>query len=227
MGTTLTFAKKRFAYRTQKNSALFFSIVFHPVMLPTFFFIFACWMVPEILTPFSTFALQVRFLILIFITTMVIPVAMLSIHFALNKQKLSLNLLYLHERKARIYPFFYTALFYSGITYMFYFNLHLNVFICSFIAMVSFALLLISFISLFYKISAHIMALTAVAGYLILLQLSLPDTDLLLSICVMIGITGITASSRLFLQAHTPAQILAGCFVGLLSTCSCLLWLYV
>jgi len=222
----LSFAKKRLLYRIQKNIALFFSVVFHPVMLPTEFFIFASWLTPEILTPFSSLALQGRFILLIFITTMVVPMIMLSIHFLLQKRTLSFKLLYLQERKERIYPFFHTAVFYSGITYLFYFNLHLNIFICSFMAMVSFALLLISFISLFYKISAHIMALSAVVGYLFLLQLFLPDVDLLISICILILISGITASARLFLQAHTPLQIFAGFIAGLVSTCSCLLWLY-
>lgn len=222
-----SFARKRSCYSKQKKIALFFSIVFHPVMLPTLFFAFASWMTPDILAPFSSSALQWRFIGLIFITTMVIPLLMLSLHFILNKQQLKIRLLYLQNRKDRIYPFFHTALFYSGITYLFHFNLHLNIFICSFMAMVSIALLLTAFISLFYKISAHAMALSAVVGYLFFLHFFLPDTDLLISICVVIFITGLTASSRLFLQAHSPAQIIAGCMTGLLATCSCILWLYV
>ncbi len=222
----ISFARKRSWYTTQKKFALFFSVAFHPVMLPTSFFTFAAGMTPDILAPFSNLALQLRFIGLIFITTMVIPLLMLSLHFILNKQKVTFQLLYLQNRKDRIYPFFHTAVFYSGITYLFYVKLHLNIFICSFMAMVSISLLLTAFMSLFYKISAHVMALSAVVGYLFFLHFFLPDTDLLISICVLIFITGLTASSRLFLQAHSPAQIIAGCVVGLLSTCSCLIWLY-
>jgi membrane-associated phospholipid phosphatase len=222
----LSFAQKRASYIIQKNIALFFSIVFHPVMLPTLFFSFSAWMIPDLLTPFSEPALQWGFIGLIFITTMAIPLAMLSIHFMLSKKQVTLKLLYLQNRKDRIYPFFHTALFYAGITYLFHVNLHLNIFICAFMGMVSIALFLTALISLFYKISAHTMALSAVTGYLFLLQLFLPGSNLLISLCVLVFVTGITASARLFLQAHHPMQIVAGCFVGVLSTSSCLLWLY-
>jgi membrane-associated phospholipid phosphatase len=227
MGTAIrSFAQKRSYYLIQKNTALFFSVVFHPVMLPTLFFSFAALMIPDLLTPFSDTAMQWGFIGLIFITTMAIPLLMLSVHFMLHKKKVGLALLYLQNRKDRIYPFFHTAIFYTGITYLFHMNLHLNIFICAFMGMVSIALLLTACISLFYKISAHTMALSAVVGYLFLMQLFLPGADLLISSCSLILITGITASSRLFLRAHHPGQIIAGCLVGLLSTCSCLIWLY-
>jgi membrane-associated phospholipid phosphatase len=226
MAISSSFAKIRHRYILLKRFALLFSIVFHPVMLPTLFFSFAMWQCPEILSPFTDLSLQWRFITLIFITTMAIPLAMLSIHFLLNKQNLNLKLLYLQNRKDRIYPFFHTAIFYCGITYLFHYNLHLNVFICSFMGMVSVALILVSFVSLLYKISAHVMALTAVIGYLFLLQILLPDVDLIYSICTLILIAGITASARLFLQAHTPLQLLLGLIAGMLATSSCLIWLY-
>lgn len=227
MKQPISFAQKRFRYRIVKNTALFFSVVFHPVMLPTLFFSFAAWMTPEVLVPFSNGMLQFRFVSLIFITTMVIPLIMLSIHFALNKRKFHFSLLYLHNRKERVYPFFHTAVFYTGITYLFYVNLHLNIFICAFMGMVSLSLLSTAVISLFYKISAHVMALTAVTGYLFVLNLFMSDVDLTISICILIFIGGMTASSRLFLQAHTPSQILAGFITGLATASSCLLWFYI
>ena len=225
MASTMSFAQTRHRYNLLKKIALFFSIVFHPVMLPTQFFIFAACMCPEILNPFSDINLLWRFIALIFITTMVIPLTMLSIHFMLSKQKLNLKLLYLQNRKDRIYPFFHTAIFYSGITYLFYFKLHLNVFICAFMSMVTVALLLVSCVSFFYKISAHVMALTPVVGYLFFLQVFLPDVNLMVSICTLILIAGFTASSRLFLQAHTPLQLLFGFLAGILATCSCYFWI--
>ena len=99
MANTMSFTQTRRRYNVLKKNALFFSIAFHPVMLPTQFFIFAACMCPEILNPFSDINLLWRFIALIFITTMVIPLTMLSIHFMLSKQKLNLKLLYLQNRR--------------------------------------------------------------------------------------------------------------------------------
>ena len=135
-------------------------------------------------------------------------------------------MLYLKNTKDRFYPFLHTGIFYGGITYIFYANLHLNPFICSFMSMVAVAVLLSSVISLFYKISAHTLALSALTGYVFLLHFFLPDVELLISGSVLIFITGLTGSCRLFLNAHTLGQLFAGLIVGLLCTASCIVWFY-
>jgi hypothetical protein len=226
MGMTTSFSRKRFWYTTERDLALLVSILFHPVMLPTLFFVFAAVMTPDILTPFSNSSLQLRFILLIFITTMIIPVVMLCMHFLLSKRKISLDMLSLQNTKDRVYPFLHTGIFYAGITYIFYANLHLNAFICSFMGMVAFAVLLSSAISVFYKISAHTLALSSLTGYVFLLQFFLPDVDLLISGCVLIFITGLTATCRLFLNAHTLGQVFVGFVAGLLCTASCIVWFY-
>ena len=226
MGRTTSFSRKRFWYTTERELALLVSILFHPVMLPTLFFVFATVMTPAILSPFSNSSLQLRFILLIFITTMIIPVVMLCMHFLLSKRKISLDMLSLQNTKDRVYPFLHTGIFYAGITYIFYANLHLNTFICSFMGMVALAVLLSSGISIFYKISAHTLALSALTGYVFLLHFFLPDVDLLISGCVVLFITGLTASCRLFLNAHTLGQVFAGFIIGLLCTASCIVWFY-
>jgi membrane-associated phospholipid phosphatase len=226
MADTLPFSKRRFWYTTERMIAFWVSVLFHPVVLPTLFFIFAAVTTPEIITPFSSGGLQLRFILLIFITTMLIPIAMLCLHLILSKRKISLQMLYLQNTKDRVYPFLHTGLFYGGITYLFYANLHLNPFICSFMGMVTLAVLLSAGISTFYKISAHVLALSALTGYVFLLHFFLPEVNLLISACSLIFITGLTASCRLLLNAHTPGQILGGFVVGLLCTLSCIVWFY-
>lgn len=226
MGMTTSFSRKRFWYTTERELALLMSILFHPVMLPTLFFVFAAVVTPDILAPFSNSSLKLRFILLIFITTMLVPVVMLCMHFILSKRKISLDMLYLQNTKDRVYPFLHTGLFYAGITYLFYANLHLNPFICSFMGMVSFAVLLSAAISVFYKISAHTLALSALTGYIFLLHFFLPDNNLLLSGCSLIFITGLVATCRLFLNAHTLGQVFTGFIAGLLCTLSCIIWFY-
>jgi hypothetical protein len=226
MSTTTSFGRKRFCYSTKRELALLASIVFHPVLLPTLFFVFAAAMAPDILAPFSNSSLQLRFILLIFITTCIIPVVMLCAHLLLSKKKISGQLLYLQNTKDRVYPFLHTGLFYSGIVYLFYAKLNLNVFICSFMSMIALGVLLSAGISCFYKISAHTLALSALTGYIFLLHFFLPDVNLLISDCVLVLIAGLTASSRLFLNAHTLGQVFAGCLVGLLCSASCIVWFY-
>lgn len=226
MSITTSFSRKRFWYTTERRFALLVSILFHPVMLPTLFFIFAAVMTPEILSPFSTISLQFRFIVLIFITTMLIPVVMLCLHFILSKRKINLDMLSLKNTKDRVYPFLHTGIFYAGITYIFYANLHLNTFICSFMGMLTLAVLLSSAISVFYKISAHTLALSSLTGFVFLLHFFLPNVDLLVSACILLFITGLTATCRLFLNAHTIGQVCVGFITGLLCTASCIVWFY-
>jgi hypothetical protein len=219
-----SFQRKRFWYTTERKLALLISFLFHPVMLPTQFFIFAAAMAPDILTPFNNAELRLRFILLIFITTMAIPVVMLIMHLVLSKKKVNLEMLYMQNAKDRIYPFLHTGLFYAGITYLFREQLQLNPFICAFMGMLALAVLLSAGVSAYYKMSAHTLALSAVTSYIFLLHFFVPDLNLIISGCIAIFITGLTATCRLFLNAHTPGQILVGFIAGLLCSLSCIVW---
>ena len=81
-------------------------------------------------------------------------------------------------------------------------------YITSIVAMASFALL----ITIWWKISYHMMGLGGIIGALIALSLRL-DANLQYYIIISIIVTGFVSTARLRLSAHTPLQILSVFFL--------------
>ncbi|MDR4987535.1 MAG: hypothetical protein RG741_01695 [Bacteroidales bacterium] len=194
----------------QQNVARAFSTLFHPILIPTLglFILFQ-------LDTFLTFAISAgarRFLLLIvFINTAVAP--MLSV--LLMKHTGYVKDIRLYDRNERILPLMVTiALFF--ITYYLLRQLALPSLIYFFIISATLLVILTLMVSFFWKISIHMVSLGGLTGFLIITSLLL-QTDISWLIVTAILVSGITASSRLILRAHNPAQVYAGYLLGLLA----------
>jgi membrane-associated phospholipid phosphatase len=118
------------------------------------------------------------------------------------------------ERRERMLPLFFTAIcFYLGYHIISKFSPSsvINLFMFSSIMLVI-AVLCISF---FWKISMHMTGIGGVTG-LIMILLQIYKADLIFILCVAILIAGTIATSRLALRSHTPLQLVAGYFLGIL-----------
>jgi hypothetical protein len=76
--------------------------------------------------------------------------------------------------------------------------------------------LLILIISIFWKISIHMAGIGGITALITLLSLS-NGMDMTIILCLVILFTGIIASARLALNAHSPLQLLAGYAVGMIT----------
>jgi len=80
----------------------------------------------------------------------------------------------------------------------------------------TFALVLTMLINLKWKISAHMVGIGGVIGAIIGLSMRL-FVDYRLIIMILIIVAGLIGSSRMLLNAHSPAQIYFGFGVGISS----------
>jgi hypothetical protein len=66
------------------------------------------------------------------------------------------------------------------------------------------------------KASLHLVGVGGLLMYLIILSVHF-EMNIIIAISLFIGITGLVASSRLYLKAHTKPELLIGLCIGLLS----------
>jgi hypothetical protein len=85
--------------------------------------------------------------------------------------------------------------------------------------------LLVGLISIYWQISAHSVGIGGVVGIVAGIITKFGETDLVLVLAALIMLTGMVASARLRLNAHTPAQIGAGLMLGLSTSMMTVFWL--
>lgn len=119
----------------------------------------------------------------------------------------------MHDSKERIIPFIATMVFYIwtflGVNSTFSLGSQFNVFIMG--AVIS--LMVAFFTNLFHKLSIHMTGMGGLLMALILSSLS-AVRPILPFIILVILLSGIVGSARLYLKAHTQKEIFTGLLVG-------------
>lgn len=188
--------------------ALFLSYTFQPLLIPTLIFVFLLFGIPEVSA--SQYYNEWFILMMVFVTTFVIPVL------SLLTMKLTGNIgsLHLENRDERVFPFSTVSLFYGISTYLFYIKFEIEpVFILA-LASITICVILLTGVTFFWKISAH---MTGIAGFLaiiIVIALKNPAFNLVNFLLAGFILSGSVASSRLYLNAHTPVEIFGGFLLG-------------
>ncbi len=112
-------------------------------------------------------------------------------------------------------PFLFTTFIYGADTFLLTRNLsslHLSVVI---LAAVSVCIGLVTLVTLFWKISAHAVGTGGLLGFLFGIVYSFAAMELLYPTLACVLATGLLLSARLYLNAHTPAEVGAGFLLGL------------
>lgn len=198
------------ADKTEHFLARFFSLFMHPLLIPG-------WTFLALMSTGNFLSLQIpypmRWMLtgIIFTTTFFIPALMILLMWRFKM----ISSLRMPLRSERLAPLVITAVFFYLTYYLlkqidlaplFYF------YMLGATTLAIFGLL----ITLWWKISLHMIALGGISGAFAALTLFAQGgyTSILLVILVISGFTG---SARLKLQAHTPAEIYAGYLVGAVS----------
>ena len=86
----------------------------------------------------------------------------------------------------------------------------------------------ISYVFLFFKIklSLHTAAIGGIIGFLIYFSLSY-EINLILLLIVLFIISGLIATSRIYLKAHSPLEVFLGFIIGLLTQISAFVIYYI
>ena len=184
------------------------SVLLHPIVLPTIGVLLYFLMVPH------TIKSEQRFFIIgfVFTTTYLIPLGILII---LKGLKL-IHSFKLHTIKERKIPLFLMILFFTVLG-----NVLLSTVVFRDFGMLfygtSFGLILVYLFSIFnIKVSLHLLSMGSIVGFFIIMGMEYmtPLTHILL---ILILFSGLLASSRLHLKAHTPKEVYLGFFFGMIT----------
>ncbi|MBX2946160.1 MAG: hypothetical protein KF725_10025 [Cyclobacteriaceae bacterium] len=192
------------------TTARIISIIFHPLLMPTYLFALLAAVSPALLYPFVQ-SID-AFLTLLFLMTFLLPAVNVGLFRLLGVVK-DVSMV---NRKERIRPFAMIALLYAVFTYLlsskFKISLGDNVFNLIIIidGLVIFSLL----ITFFYKASIHSVGVWGVIGILLPLNKVIDDNAIFSATLVALVVAGVVMSARLQLNAHTPREVLVGSVVG-------------
>jgi len=203
---------------TEKYFAKSISILFHPLFIPLWAYLGLVWQADLILLRIP-FTMVWKLAGLIFLTTFTLPffVMLLMLQFKM------VSSLHMPLRQERIAPLLVTAVFFY-LTY--YLLKQLNIAPVLYVYMLGATILAIiaSAITLWLKISLHMIGIGALTGAYSGLAIISPDSFTLLLI-VAVLISGIVGSSRLILSAHKPPEVYLGFVTGFVLMLSLFLWI--
>jgi hypothetical protein len=211
--------------------AVLLSAVLHPLLMPTLLHGLLLVFAPSVFTRLDDDN-QWRLLLMIFILTFLVP--LFVTYFLLqsgwagswrgadpeseapNAGGELLQNLQMEDRSRRVVPFLFTTFIYGADTFLLTRNLsslHLSVVI---LAAVSVCIGLVTLVTLFWKISAHAVGTGGLLGFLFGIIYDFAAVELLYPTLACVLAAGLLLSARLYLNAHTPAQVGAGFLLGLM-----------
>ncbi|MCP4520550.1 MAG: hypothetical protein GY827_02445 [Cytophagales bacterium] len=192
----------------KKQLAQGISVLLHPLLIPSYLFGMLLLFFPLLLGSIHT---QMMFMGIIIIATFIIPTWLVLF---LRYTKV-ISSIYLQDRKERTLPFLGAVTIYILTTILIYriptdsYNT-----IPQLMLLMTFSLCLTAFITLFWKISAHMVGFSGIVGVLMRIAFHSYSTHLMLILFVAILLAGILMSARLYLNAHTPKQVYIGFLIG-------------
>ncbi|HCZ37358.1 MAG TPA: hypothetical protein DHV26_15655, partial [Cytophagales bacterium] len=191
-----------------RTAATFVSVIFHPLLLTTYlvvllgtFFPALLMIAPQNLRVMTAF---------IFCFTFLLPV----VNLIMFRMFGTIRSYTLENRTERIVPFVAIALIYIVTAYLFFVKLRFSAnfsYLRLIVALLVVAALVLNF---FLKLSVHALAAWGGIGILLPLNKALEQPDLLWPSAGAIVIAGFIMAARLYLNAHTPREILVGSVAG-------------
>jgi hypothetical protein len=196
-----------------RSLAQLLSVVFHPLLLPTYLFAFILYFMPAAML---TLPLQSRWVVLclVVISTFIVP----GLGAYTMVRTGHLDSIEMERREQRGLPLLFTGLCYALTAYLFYRTSALDAIFFFVMGLIAASVFLTYVVSLFWKLSAHSVGMGGALGLLLVLNSIMPDGSLTLAIIVAILISGAVLSARLALHVHSPAQVYTGYGAGLLLT---------
>ncbi len=194
---------------TKNKWAYITSVIFHPLLLPSFFLLILFTFPPQYnLSGYTTF--KWLLLLFVFFLTFVIP-ALLTLLFVKIKVIRQINI---NKKESRIIPLLTVGIVY----YITFYTLSkvnaipgYNLFLLGSTVLIWLTL----YVTYFYKISLHLTAWGGFTGALIGYGLLIPFHGIFFWIVISVFLSGIVGTARLTLKEHTPLQVYSGFITGL------------
>ncbi|MFH2095922.1 MAG: phosphatase PAP2 family protein [Bacteroidota bacterium] len=209
-----SYEEKSFVQETEKRKrnypAIIVSYLFHPLVMPVagIFVLFNSGTSMTLVNP----NIKLYIYLITFITTFCFPLLIIPffVHFNLVR---NLKMESIEERR---FPMAVTAIFFFFAYYYLNQDFIPHGYISSFLLGAFISVLLVFFITLKWKISAHMAGIGGVLGLLFALTM-LAFVDMQFYLVIAFAISGLLGYARMAMNAHTPLQVFAGYMLGFLA----------
>jgi len=203
-----------------RKLALFLSVVFQPLLMPSLVFGLLFFGVPQATSLPEVF--KVRIFYLIVTATLLIPIVlMLGLRWSGYVKSL-----HFEEKSDRRVPFILVTLFYVLTTYFLKEKTELDPILWQGMAVITAAVALLTGVTYFWKMSAHLTGIGGVLAVTGILGLYFPSVTVAYLLVATLVLGGGIASSRLYLDAHRPAEVYVGLLVGFATCWIGFSWIY-
>lgn len=125
-----------------------------------------------------------------------------------------INSLHMPNRNERIYPFALVSVFYSMTLLFFYWKLNIDQLLIVTLGLITVSLIVMTIITCFYKISAHQTAMGGWVAIVSVLSMSFNSDSMFYYLLLIIVLSGLIGTARLYLNAHRPSEVYAGFILG-------------
>jgi len=188
--------------------AHFISIAFQPLLIPSYIFLGILFFLPYTLN--MTGDLAWRFMSMVFMTTFLIPLmGILLLKFTRNISNLNME-----DRKERLFPFLFNAIFYGATTYLFWEKFRFPNLVTVILLSVTVSIIILTVVTIWWKVSAHAIAIAGAAGIYLALLLKAEPSNFYYAVVACFLFCGFVGSARLKLSAHSSLQVWAGFLIG-------------
>ena len=148
------------------------------------------------------------------VLTLIIPIILLLFLW----RKGYIDSLHINNAKQRTTPYIYTLICYGFWAYFVRVTVKMPTFMLLVAIGAMVALLAVTIINHWWKISAHLTGIGGLLGGIFSFALNYSTLPLMLIIIVLL-LSLLLMYARIYLQAHTPMQVVCGFLLGLLCTC--------
>jgi hypothetical protein len=195
--------------------ALFISVVFQPLLVPTLVFGLILFLVPEASSIPDSF--KGRIILLIVLSTLAIPMVTI---FGLRLSG-TLKSIHMVDIKDRIIPFLITTIYFLLTTYFLHDKSELDPILWQVLSVISISIVGLTLVTFFWKMSAHMTGMGGLLASVVVLSMKFPTFHALYPLLGAIILSGIVCTARLYLNAHRPLETYLGfaygfvlCFIG-------------
>jgi hypothetical protein len=192
-----------------RSVSLFISALFHPVFVNLFSLLLLFVLFPYLQYAVSD-GLKTFYILFIFITTGLLPIVAVGILKLIGKASSVL----LNNQEERTIPYIITASIYL-FDYYFCLRIGSPQLINAYLLACASIVVAVLIINRFNKISIHAASLGALMAVIVSAN-HIANFDIRVVLSITIFFAGLTASARLFANAHVPQQLYTGFLLGLI-----------
>jgi hypothetical protein len=199
-----------------ERAAKIISVILHPVLMPVYGLIII-FSAPT-LFGYLPFSIKRLLFIIVMINNVLLPISFLPY----LRYRNYITSWSIDNRSERMLPMFIATILYAATSYL-VIRYPVPFFIKTFILGVFLISLALTAINLWWKISIHSAAAGAIAALVLVLSFKM-SSALLWPLLIVIIAAGLTLSSRLKLNAHSPGEVWSGFLLGYIGL-GLLMWL--